>query len=111
MMSMKLSHKKQMRWKHSLFATNIRSTWGRLKPLNIVKCSFRLTLKDAAIAANKMTKKNFKGIAEILSQFAPFNAENALLNDVINDLCTYFEQVNPKFNKQKFMEACGYEME
>lgn len=55
-----------------------------------------------------MTKKDYVAIAEILSDYHPFDMENTAVGDLFDALCKYFKQDNPRFDKEKFMEAvCG----
>jgi len=53
-----------------------------------------------------MTKKDFKAIAEILATFG-YSCDIY----VVRELATYFKEVNPKFNRCKFMKAAGYPIE
>lgn len=61
-----------------------------------------------------MTKKDFKAIAEILknSRYKVMSKEkletiNTIdLTGLLEDLSIYFENVNPNFDKEKFLTAC-----
>jgi hypothetical protein len=58
-----------------------------------------------------LTRKDYKAIANILNdQQADFNEGDdgkALLNIVAHQLSHYMAQDNPRFNRSKFLEACG----
>lgn len=56
-----------------------------------------------------MTKKHFKAIAEIIKENATKEKVAARLTcaDVAYDLCRYFQQENPRFDREKFLKACG----
>ena len=60
-----------------------------------------------------MTRKHFKAIAQAIknnSKIVVFdNKTNANIIDknmFINELCIVFKQLNPRFNKQTFINAC-----
>jgi len=53
-----------------------------------------------------LTKKHFKEIAEILLNNTDKFKSIALKSDFINDLSNYFIEVNPNFNRDKFIDAC-----
>lgn len=50
-----------------------------------------------------MTEKHFKFVAELLTD-VPFLQ---LRKELANKACKMFKAENPKFNKAKFLEACG----
>ena len=53
-----------------------------------------------------LTKKHFKEIAEIVLNNTDKFKSIALKSDFINDLSDYFIEVNPNFNRDKFIDAC-----
>ncbi len=53
-----------------------------------------------------LTKKHFKEIAEIVLNNTDKFKSIALKSDFINDLSNYFIEVNPNFNRDKFIDAC-----
>jgi len=55
-----------------------------------------------------MTKKHFEKIAEIIANNKACNFRNPLGQklDLIDKLSNYFENINKKFNKDKFSSAC-----
>lgn len=59
-----------------------------------------------------MTKKNYVAIAEILAHHAKHYEdikEFKFLVDVCDQLADYFEQDNPRFDRERFLSACGVE--
>jgi len=62
-----------------------------------------------------VTKKDFKAIAEIVAILHPagcktglFNkGENFALKSIAVKLADYFITQNPRFDRQKFLNACG----
>lgn len=64
-----------------------------------------------------MTKKHFQEIAEILrnkivptsyqTQDAPTVRQLNTAVQIAYDLCPIFKKLNPRFDKQKFLAACG----
>lgn len=60
-----------------------------------------------------LTKKHFKEIAyhinvELLKT-QPNTSERKVLVDLADGLAGYFKQLNTRFDKHKFIEACGIE--
>ena len=58
------------------------------------------------------TKKHYKAIAEIIENRAGINnyvyaEERTHALSIANDLADYFAKNNPRFDKDKFLEACG----
>jgi hypothetical protein len=53
-----------------------------------------------------LTKKHFKEIAEIVLNNTDKFKSIAFKSDFINDLSDYFIEVNPNFNRDKFIDAC-----
>jgi len=58
----------------------------------------------------KMTKKHFKKIAEIMFSNKAGNFTNHYdqRKDLINKLSTYFKSINKKFDEEKFVYACTF---
>ena len=59
-----------------------------------------------------VTKKDFRAIAEIIehntvSPVNPAYNDNVFKTSLAEDLADYFTTQNPKFNRQKFLNACG----
>ena len=64
-----------------------------------------------------MTRKHFKQIANAIKNNTMYTSKGCktLLNDdevlfkddLINDLCIVFKQLNQRFNKQTFVDACN----
>ena len=66
-----------------------------------------------------MTKKHFNAIAAILKEVASKSKETAnsymnkeivalsIHNEVSVRLCTYFATINDRFDREKFLDACG----
>jgi len=58
-----------------------------------------------------MTKNHFEAVAEIIRGHIDTNFTHGVhlvQRDLINDLADYFKKENPKFDKKKFIKACGY---
>lgn len=49
-----------------------------------------------------LSKKHFEKVALILRQ-------NKASDSLISDFCSYFKTDNPKFNEERFKDACGVE--
>lgn len=62
-----------------------------------------------------LSRKDYKAIAQILhDQGDPFQEGgpgNLLLKILASNLAWYFEQDNPRFDREKFIEACRYKRE
>lgn len=54
-----------------------------------------------------LTKKHFIKIAELINRHN--NGEGHLNIEFVKDLTDYFESLNLKFDKKKFLKACGFE--
>jgi len=57
-----------------------------------------------------MTKKHYEAIAEVINDVIRPYDERAVQNlvyDVTNDLADYFESDNPRFDRDRFLTACG----
>ncbi len=52
-----------------------------------------------------MTKKDYIAIAEALQTIKP---RTYLLFVTARNLATYFEKDNPRFDREKFLKACGF---
>jgi len=54
-----------------------------------------------------MTKKHFKAIASIIKESSTPYSRNKINKDIlVNDLCVVFSAINPRFDKQRFIDAC-----
>lgn len=53
------------------------------------------------------TKKHFQATAEIL-KFQSNKIHPAVFSKTVNDFAVMFANENPKFDVNKFHEACGY---
>lgn len=53
-----------------------------------------------------MTKKDFEAIAEILNNVDYSNPEHSRLF-IVEKLADYFSTVNDKFDRERFLKACG----
>ena len=69
---------------------------------------YTIETKQPTIQKEKtmLTKKHFKEIAEIVLNNTDKFKSIALKSDFINDLSNYFIEVNPNFNRDKFIDAC-----
>jgi Fe-S-cluster formation regulator IscX/YfhJ len=59
-----------------------------------------------------MTKKHYEAIAQVINdEIRPYSPEavQSTTYNVINNLADYFADDNPKFNRERFLEACGIE--
>jgi len=64
-----------------------------------------------------VSKKDFKAVAEIISEYTGQNAAyfngihrrevTQTVRHVTNKLADYFAAQNPRFNRERFMKACG----
>lgn len=57
-----------------------------------------------------MTKKHFEAIARIIrevKQGVETQGGVDAVNDITEKLSTFFKQDNPRFDKNRFEEACG----
>ena len=54
-----------------------------------------------------MTKKDFERIAQVfrVNKYAFAHDEGFI--DVIDDMCTELQAINPRFNKETFIKACN----
>ena len=53
-----------------------------------------------------MTRKDYVQTAEILSSYKDLIADNFVYEDLVDEFASMFEQDNPRFNSEKFWEAC-----
>lgn len=58
----------------------------------------------------KMTKKHYKAIAKILFNGNRDDKYAFVIYPIMQDLANYFAQDNPRFDRERFLEACGYEL-
>ena len=56
-----------------------------------------------------VTKKDFNKVAELI-QKNTCNDTFVIKNFLINQLCDYFESINPNFHRGKFIHACHIDM-
>lgn len=54
-----------------------------------------------------MTKKDFIAIAEIIRQAKEWESSEAAINDIAEKLALFFKCNNPRFDTQRFLDACG----
>lgn len=59
-----------------------------------------------------MTKKHFIKIAAAIGlqveQWAEGTEGHDTLRELADDLCDIFKRINPRFDKDRFMAACGF---
>ena len=60
-----------------------------------------------------LTRKHFRIIARIIRGLRPAessnnycNGKNHVLTDLVKELAVYFANDNPKFDRQRFLDAC-----
>ena len=56
-----------------------------------------------------MTKKHFKAIAEIIKFRMDATLYSPPVEVLAKDLAQYFKQDNPRFDRERFLAACGIE--
>ena len=60
-----------------------------------------------------MTKKDFELIASCIALFSDkmsnysFSSKLFTIKDFTNELCNTLASKNPRFNREKFLQACG----
>ena len=66
------------------------------------------------LRGNKMfTRQHYKAVAEIIRKRQNLNTGTKrtprflYADDLAGDLADYFDEDNPQFDRQKFLEACG----
>ena len=52
-----------------------------------------------------MTRKDYVATAEIRSNYSMY-FDTVMFADIVNDFADMFENDNPRFNHDKFVEAC-----
>jgi len=63
-----------------------------------------------------MTKKHFEAISKVLSKYQATPLYESDYSDyrtaahIAEDLADYFEKENPKFQREKFLQACGIDI-
>lgn len=60
-----------------------------------------------------MTKKHYEAIARILLQARTNStpAQHIMVDVIIDGIVRYFESDNPRFDRVRFLKACGVEQE
>jgi hypothetical protein len=59
-----------------------------------------------------MTKKHYEAIAEVLQKLhSDWSHDNTIIPTVAGHLAGYFEQDNPRFDRDRFLKACGVELQ
>ena len=53
-----------------------------------------------------MTRKDYVATAEILSSFKELIGDEFTFHDLVNDFGAMFEADNPRFDADKFFDAC-----
>jgi len=55
------------------------------------------------------SQKHYVKIAKIIHRNYEISNVTArfILKDIVDELCEYFEIENPKFDREKFIKACG----
>lgn len=53
-----------------------------------------------------LSRKHYKAIADIMNRYSLLHPVEFTIDDCIADLATYFKQDNPRFDKQRFYDAC-----
>jgi len=56
-----------------------------------------------------MIKKDYEMIAKKLYEVKAEHGDNEILQEIVVKLSSVFSEDNPKFNNEKFWDACGYE--
>lgn len=62
-----------------------------------------------------MTKKHFEAIAAMLASYSHYDmssiefdmGHNHAHDAIANSMADYFETINPNFNREQFLTACG----
>lgn len=56
-----------------------------------------------------MTKKHFEAIARIIRDtYTDDEAGTAALRTAAEEMADYFAMINPNFDRQRFLTACGF---
>jgi hypothetical protein len=53
-----------------------------------------------------MTRRDYMAVSDILSEYAPHTAEPELFDQMVHDFADYMEDDNPRFMRNKFIDAC-----
>ena len=53
-----------------------------------------------------MTRKDYVKVADILAGYHVAMIDNFWWEDLLNDFALMFEEDNPNFKREKFIEAC-----
>lgn len=56
-----------------------------------------------------MTRKHYEAIAQVFTQYTQREEDRKIAEHIARNMCAYFQADNPKFQKQRFLEACGIE--
>ena len=59
---------------------------------------------DNLVKGNDMTRKHFELVAEVMKSY--LGSESHIY--ICRSLASEFAEINPRFNRAKFMQACGY---
>lgn len=54
-----------------------------------------------------VTQKDFRAIAQLIKARAGLPIYSQSVKYLAVDLCAYFEHENAKFNRERFLKACG----
>lgn len=54
-----------------------------------------------------MTKKDYELIARAIADVKSTQGNSTLLRKVVSSLCIHLRYANPKFDRKRFLEACG----
>lgn len=60
-----------------------------------------------------MTRKDYQAIAEVISTLADkyqFDDGRYIVSEVASDLAEVLQNDNPRFDRQRFLDACGYQL-
>jgi hypothetical protein len=60
-----------------------------------------------------MTRKDYQAIAVIISSLADkyqFDDGRHVVSEVASDLADMMAEDNPRFDRQRFLDACGYQL-
>ena len=54
-----------------------------------------------------MTRKHFKEIARLIDNNSLIDDKYIVKNNLVDDLCDYFENINDRFDRKLFISACN----
>jgi hypothetical protein len=60
-----------------------------------------------------MTRKDYQAIAEVISTLADkyqFDDGRYIVSEIASDLAEVLQNDNPRFDRQRFLDACGYQL-